>query len=77
MNRNDVITKEFGKLVKKGRRSKGYTQRELAAIIDSSSATVHFIEHGEQTPSFIIFFRLCHALDLDSYAEALIRNPGV
>ena len=60
--------KYFGKIMREARTRKGVSYRELAKIAGVTSTYCCYIEHGQYTPTWIIWFRICTALDIDIMA---------
>ena len=56
--------KLLGKRIKSLRRSKGYTQEELAEIIDISANYLAGIERGEANPTLSLLQRLSTGLEI-------------
>lgn len=56
----------FPKRLKKIRKSKGLTQKELADKIGINKSYVSRYEKGEHLPSLVIFEWICQALEVSS-----------
>lgn len=57
--------KYFGKIMREARKKKGVSYRELAEIVGVTSTYCRYIEHGQYTPTWVIWFGICTALDID------------
>jgi ribosome-binding protein aMBF1 (putative translation factor) len=55
----------FGKIVRKARREKTWSQTELAAKVDLDLRTVQRIERGESNITFTNFQALVYVLNID------------
>lgn len=71
MDQQELVSKKriFGKLVRKHRLAKGYTQQKLSVLIGIQPKSVSFIERGLNYPSPENIFKLAEVLDisLDEY----------
>ncbi len=57
---------QIGGIVRSAREAMGLTQSELAKRISASKHTILMVENNQRYPSFQIFYRLVHALDISS-----------
>lgn len=57
--------KYFGEIMRKARKKKGVSYRELAEIVGVTGTYCRYIERGQYAPTWIIWFRICTALDID------------
>lgn len=53
----------FGKNLKKARKNKGFTQKELAEIIEVKRSTIAGYESRDQEPSYKLLKKISDALD--------------
>ena len=60
----DVLTKKFGKRVKKLRMQRGYTQETLAIEADVSVRSIKRIETGQIITSIAYAYRLAQGLGI-------------
>ena len=86
--KDDVITmkekykKVFGELMRAARKKQGLSQRELAEMVGVSTTYCGNIEHGKYAPTWIIWLRICTALDIDfdemcdTYVMPEVREIG-
>jgi len=54
----------FGAAVRRAREERGITQRQLADSAGLSGPYLNVLEHGGNTPTLSVIFRICEALDL-------------
>ncbi len=57
---------QIGGIVRSAREAMGLTQSELARRISASKHTVLMVENNQRYPSFEVFYRLVHALDISA-----------
>ncbi len=57
--------KYFGKIMREARIKKGVTYHELAEVVGVTGTYCRYIERGQYAPTWIIWFRICTALDID------------
>lgn len=57
--------KEFGKLLQKFRKAKGYSSYHLAALTDKDHSQILHYEAGDVDPTMSTIFRLAEALDIN------------
>ena len=60
-SRNKILASN----IKAERNRKGYTQSQLAELIDVSESTISLIERGIQTPSVFIVIDIANVLNID------------
>ena len=60
----DQLKQDFGKYIQKHRKSKGYTQQDLADLLGITPKSVSCTERGETFPSHENIFRLADVLDM-------------
>ena len=53
----------FGNRLKQLRKDKGYTQHELAKLLDVSASSIGMYEQGRREPENAILSRICQVLD--------------
>jgi transcriptional regulator with XRE-family HTH domain len=71
---NKQFDKHFGEYVKKKRKSKGWTQPELASRMDNNFQNVSSLERGEITPTLFWFYRLAEAFEIEP--EDMMKEFG-
>jgi transcriptional regulator with XRE-family HTH domain len=54
----------FGAAVRRAREERGITQSQLADAAGLSAPYLNVLEHGGNTPTLSVIFRICEALDL-------------
>ncbi len=54
----------FGKEVKRKRKAKGWTQEQLAQIVDLTPRSIMYIENRGQHTSLDVFYRIATILDI-------------
>ena len=54
----------LGKEIKRSRKAKGWTQEQLAYIVDRAPRTIMYNENDGQHPSLNIFFKIVTLLDI-------------
>lgn len=57
--------KVFGEMMRSARKNCGITQENFAKSIGISSLYCRELEHGRYTPTWIVWLRICTALNLD------------
>jgi len=60
-SRNKILASN----IKAERNRKGYTQSELAELINVSDSTISLIERGKQTPSIFIVYEIAKVLGIE------------
>ena len=60
----DQFKKDFGKYIQKHRKTKGYTQQDLADLLGITPKSVSCTERGETFPSHENIFRLAEVLEM-------------
>lgn len=68
----DTLKKHMGEFIAKNRKSFGYTQEDLAALIESNPNTLSKIENGHMFISAKILCKLCETFKLP--ASAFFNN---
>ncbi len=61
----DKRNKILASNIKAERNRKGYTQSELAELINVSDSTISLIERSKQTPSIFIVYDIAKALNIN------------
>jgi len=56
-----------GQRIKSLRKTRGYTQEQLAEIIDINPKYLSSVERGEENPTLDLFLRLARGLKVDLY----------
>lgn len=64
--------KAVGQRIKAAREAKGYTQEEVAAIVDSGAAHISVIERGLKVPKLDTFVAIANALEVS--ADVLLQD---
>ena len=59
-----VVSKKFGKSVKKSRIAKGLSQKDLACSAQINQSDVSLIEEGRKNITFKTLFKICKALEI-------------
>ncbi len=54
----------FGKEVKRKRKAKGWTQEQLAQLVDLTPRSIMYIENRGQHTSLDVFYRIATVLDI-------------
>ena len=65
LKRNKQFDKYFGEYVRKKRKSKGWTQPDLASRMENNFQNISSLERGEITPTLFWFYRLAEAFEMD------------
>ena len=65
VNENMELKQKFATVVRKKRLNSHITQEHLAEIVEISEVYLRKIETGKATPNWIIWLKLCTALDID------------
>lgn len=60
----EQLKKDFGRYIQKHRKSKGYTQQDLADLLGITSKSVSCTERGETFPAYENIFRMSQVLDM-------------
>lgn len=71
------LQQQIGARIKDLRQLKGYTQAELAELVDLSTNYVGYLERGERTVSLQVLERLAHTLRVEVSAFLLFHGRGV
>jgi len=58
----------FGEALRRAREARGMNQTQLADAAGLSAVYVNILEHGANTPTLSVIFRLCEALDVEPVA---------
>ncbi len=61
---NEIKLQKFGRNIAKYRKAKGYTQNQLAEMLNISREHLAKIETAKRGISINLFFDLCSALDV-------------
>ena len=59
------MSKEFGVHLRNLRKEKGYTQQQMADMLNISRSTYTYYETGKSQPSFQNLKKLCEILEVD------------
>ena len=65
VNENQKLKQKFAVLVREKRINGHITQEHLAEIVEISEVYLRKIETGKATPNWIIWLKICTALDID------------
>ena len=68
------LQQHIGLRIKELRQLKGYTQAELAELVDLSANYVGYLERGERTVSLQVLERLAHTLGVEVGTLFLFRT---
>ena len=68
--------KLLGRRIKSLRRARGYTQEQLAEIIDINPKYLSSVERGEENPTLDLFLRLAKGLKVDLYEIFQFAHEG-
>jgi len=60
---------EFGKIIKKRRKTLNINQADLSEISEIALHTISDVESGKGNPTFIVLNKLCETLGLDLKVE--------
>jgi transcriptional regulator with XRE-family HTH domain len=60
---------EFGKIIKKRRKTLNINQADLSEISEIALHTISDVESGKGNPTFIVLNKLCETLGLDLKIE--------
>lgn len=69
---NNERLKTLGLNIKFARMKKGFSQEELAELVDTSRITISFIETARQNPTILKIIDIARVLDID--INDLIKN---
>jgi len=70
------LQQQIGSRIKELRQLKGYTQAELAELVDLSTNYVGYLERGQRTVSLQTLEQLAHTLGVEVSAFFLFRDRG-
>jgi len=70
------LQQQIGSRIKELRQLKGYTQAELAELVDLSTNYVGYLERGERTVSLQVLERLAHTLGVEVSTLFLFHERG-
>ena len=68
--------KLLGQRIKSLRKMRGYTQEQLAEIIDINPKYLSSVERGEENPTLNLFLRLAQGLKVDLYEIFQFEHEG-
>ena len=68
--------KLLGQRIKSLRKMRGYTQEQLAEIIDINPKYLSSVERGEENPTLDLFLRLAKGLKVDLYEIFQFEHEG-
>lgn len=57
---------QMGDIMRSAREAKGLSQAALAEKIDVSTRTIIAVENNQKNPTYEVFYRLVHALDISA-----------
>jgi transcriptional regulator with XRE-family HTH domain len=75
MTENEPWMKEFGKMVRKRRRSIDLTQEELGRLTETHRTYIGHIERGETNPTMSMMIKICKGLGC-SLIELIPENKN-
>ncbi|HEX7150317.1 MAG TPA: helix-turn-helix transcriptional regulator [Thermoanaerobaculia bacterium] len=55
----------FGEAVRRAREQRGISQTQLAGAAGLSAPYLNVLEHGGNTPTLSVIFRICEALEVE------------
>jgi transcriptional regulator with XRE-family HTH domain len=61
---NGGMEEKFGKILRRQRNAKGWSQEDLAVLLDISRSHIGRLETGEKQPSLKMLFRLADVLEI-------------
>lgn len=70
-----AVAVAFGRVLRKARREKGFSQEELAAVAELDRTYPSLLELGKRTPTLTVLIQLAEALD--TTAEDLVRKTQI
>lgn len=70
-----MVSMDIGDIVRSAREGKGLSQPELAEMIGVSKQTIIKLEKNRRKPTYDVFCRLVHALDIS--ADICVRSGSV
>lgn len=59
------MSKEFGERLRNLRKAKGYTQQDMARLLNISRSTYTYYETGKSQPGFQNLKKICEILEVD------------
>ena len=65
MGNKKVELTELGKRIKTLRKAKGYSQTQLAHLVDKDQQSIQRLEAGNINPSYIYLLEIAKGLDID------------
>lgn len=65
MKKGKALNEKFGEMVYKTRTEKRITQKYLSEVAGISDVYLRGVENGNYTVTWVIWLRLCTALDID------------
>jgi transcriptional regulator with XRE-family HTH domain len=65
MGNKKVELTELGKRIKALRKAKGYSQTQLAHLVDKDQQSIQRLEAGNINPSYIYLLEIAKGLDID------------
>lgn len=71
---NEQFDKHFGEYVRKIRKSKGWSQQDLASRMDNNFQNVSSLERGKITPTLFWCYKLAKVFDME--LEDMIKEFG-
>lgn len=74
-NKKMKTNSEFGITIQIRRRAFGYTQRELARLVDVKASHIAYLENGRRLPSLALLVRLAKELNVRPGKLALQAFP--
>lgn len=80
LNEKQQILKDFGALLRKKRKQKNLTQETLSELAGITDVYLRNLERGSYSATWVIWLRLCTALDIDISEVRKIcfkQNSGV
>ncbi|MGX7688064.1 helix-turn-helix domain-containing protein [Flectobacillus roseus] len=62
-----ILFEQIGTRIKHFRKQKGFSQEELASLVNISRSSVVNIENFKQNPSLFLIYQIAQALEIPSY----------
>ncbi|MEN6348284.1 MAG: helix-turn-helix transcriptional regulator [Syntrophomonas sp.] len=66
----------MNEIIKNGRIKKGYTQEQIARILDVPLRTYQYIEYEQHEPKVLLALRVCKLLEVDPFEAYLPEHQN-
>jgi len=70
----DELAQDYDELIRSGRESKGYSQKELAQQLNEKASLIRKLERGDTLPSDEVQSKLERALDIELTAGGGVED---